>query len=727
MIIRARFSNALAILMVVLCAASLAWGFQDKDKAGAKSKDQHDPAELLTEFIFYAKVAQIELAVANGQALLDAGLSNAELAVLLDEKSKESPKRFDEAVARAQRVPELESIASELARRVEEGRRDLGRDPKRIDEAINMLVGTQRARLLGRARLLAAGEHAVPGLLKQITEGRNEQLKLACQDMLEQIGREAVQPLCEALLNLTGQSQRTVCDILGTIRHPNAAPYLRELALDEKADGPSREAAARAFRSVGGEESMNLSMQYADLARQYFDENESLIAYPLEASNNIWSYDQFTGLRPTPVPTAIFSEVMATRVSNHAIKIDPTNTTALSLFVAANLKRENDLPEGASDPIYGDSKYTPEFYATVFGTQTCLDVLGLALDKVDTQLVRDAIAALSRTTGGGNLFARGKGRSPLLEALSYPDRRVQYEAALTLGRALPQEKFTGDASVVPILSSAVRMGNKSLVLLVADDLENRRQAGSQLESMAFDVVGSGGNVMEVQPDIVRAVGVDLIVVRMRGAEDAKHVVKALRAIPKTSAAPVLIIASATDMGGLKADYRGDHRVNVGRAGVTPAQFTEAVDVVMKSGAGGRITEAEAEEYAIRSLGVLRDVAISRSPAYTIVDAVPALIDALDTRTGGTRMLVADILALIDNDNAQRKLFDVALAATGDEQVELLQRVADSVRIWGDHAEPRHIKALVALVANSSGATAEAAATVHGALNLPPGDAIKLIP
>lgn len=717
MIITARFRNALAAILVVLTAATAAWCFPPPEKK--------DPKELLTDFIFYAKIANVELAASNGQALLDSGVSSADLANMLEE-GKETPKRFDDAIARAQMVPEMESVASELARRVEAGRLDLARDPKRIEEAVNMLTGVSRSKLLAEQRLVRAGEYAVPALLKQITEGHDEQLKLSAQSVLVKIGQQAVPPLCEALLNLTGVSQRIVCDILGTIKHPNAAPYLRELAMNEKADGPAREAAKRAFNNLGVSET-GLSPLYAALARQYFDGNESLIAYPNEATNNIWAYDNFTGLVPKPVPTAIFSQIMAVRTSSKAVRIDPANSTALSLFVAANLKRENDLPAGATDPIYGESKYSPEFYATVFGTQTSLDVLALAVDKLDTPLVRDAITALAKSTGGANLFARGKGRQPLLEAMSYPDRRVQYEAALTLGRALPQQKFTGDQGVVPILATAIRSGSKPLATVIASNQENLANYRSQVEQLGFQIMATGGDVADVQPDVAKALGTDLIVIQMNSADEDKKAITVLRAIPKTSAAPILVIASATDKVVLDRDYRGERRIKTMRPGLKAEAWTANVESLMQSASGGRMTEAEAEEYAIKALGALRDVAISRSPAYSITDAESALIDALASRTGGTRMLVADILVLIDDDAAQRKLFDAALAGTGEEQIALLYHVADSVRLFGDRAEKRHLDALVDLVANSSGATAEAAATVLGALNMPNNDAVKLLP
>ena len=121
MIIPPRLRHALVVILVVLCATASAWSFQTKVGKDAPAKD---PKELLNDFIHYAKIAQVEMAAGNAKALLDSGVSNAELAVIVDE-GKDTPKRFDEAIARAQLVPELEPIAAELAKRVEDGRQDL--------------------------------------------------------------------------------------------------------------------------------------------------------------------------------------------------------------------------------------------------------------------------------------------------------------------------------------------------------------------------------------------------------------------------------------------------------------------------------------------------------------------------------------------------------------------------------------------------------------------------
>ncbi len=54
-------------------------------------------------------------------------------------------------------------------------------------------------------------------------------------------------------------------------------------------------------------------------------------------------------------------------------------------------------------------------------------------------------------------------------------------------------------------------------------------------------------------------------------------------------------------------------------------------------------------------------------------------------------------------------------------------MAASVKRHGDRTDERHVEALLDLVVNSSGRTAEAAARVHGALDLPAGPALKLVP
>lgn len=705
--------------MLTLIAAVLMLASSGFAQDQSKTND-----ELLDDFVHYVLIAKPDLAEDNGRALLDSGITSVELANIIDEGLVEQ-ERFDRALDLAYRIPELEDIAGELAIRVEAGRLEQAREARRISEAIQMLVEHQRAKMIAEDRLMAAGEYAVPALLRTVEETNDERLRLACTRVLVKLERLAVTPLTVALPYIGDPAiQRSMIDVLAEIGHSRAAPALRELAADESAPDVVRGSAMNAFRRVGGVDA-SLSDLHATLGMRYFMNEMALVAYPSDETNNVWAYDAHAGLIFTAVPTPIFGQVMAMKHAQRALQLNGDNGAALSLFVAANLKRENNLPGGASDPVYGGMAYSPSFYATVFGSQVCQDVLGMALDTVDTPLVRDAIAALAETTGGSNLFAGG-GRQPLLEALRYPDRRVQYDAALTLGRALPTAAFNGDFAVVPLLASAVRTSGETFAGVLAATDEDRRELRGALEAQNFTVIGAEPTVDLLAEPIGRATAIDLIVAQAGSAEEARDILTALRNGARTAATPVVVLVAPADEPRLELQYRGDRGVRIATL-TSNQQLATVVENAMQRAVGGRMSEAESEQYAFDALGVLRDIAISRNRVYDIADAEASLLESLGARSGGARGLVAQILALIDSADSQRALFETALAAPDFEQIELLNHTAASIRRYGSSVEPRHVAALLALINNSSGETAEAAARVHGALNSQPTpEAIDLV-
>ena len=208
-------------------------------------------------------------------------------------------------------------------------------------------------------------------------------------------------------------------------------------------------------------------------------------------------------------------------------------------------------------------------------------------------MLRTGLFGLARS-GGANLFTASGGRQPLLEALRYPDRHVQYEAALTLGEALPRQRFPGDVRVVPLLASAVRTGDESFAVVIADSEEDRRVHATRLENLGFTIVAAGEGLAVVRPEVAQAVGVDLVVLQVASAQEAVDTVGELHVEPQTAAAPILVVAPAVDLARLKREFRDEIRVKVARARVDADAYGASVDEVMLRAAGGRMTEAEAE-------------------------------------------------------------------------------------------------------------------------------------
>ncbi|MCH2161798.1 MAG: hypothetical protein MK085_07985, partial [Phycisphaerales bacterium] len=244
----------------------------------AHAQQASDPTTNLEDFVHYALVANPQMAEAHAQALLN-NLTAEQLAELVDDQPKQLRERLIRAIDWARRVPELESTISEFANRIESGRKALGHSPKRIEEAVAMLDGTRREQMIARGRLVAAGEYAVPALVRVVVEDNSDEVsRWNAERILQEIGREAVTPLTVAIPNVGPEDQRRLIEILDEIRYLHSAPALAEVADNDTNPAAVRDAARRALESLGVSGDASPGELYSELASMYFSERDELIA-----------------------------------------------------------------------------------------------------------------------------------------------------------------------------------------------------------------------------------------------------------------------------------------------------------------------------------------------------------------------------------------------------------------------------------------------------------------
>src|SRR5690606_35847562 len=128
--------------------------------------------------------------------------------------------RFLDALRGLINEPGAEPTAASLMRLHEEGRLAKARDPEEIARNIQLLEGNLRNRAFGRERLLAAKEYAVPQLLEHLLSGRNPGLRTQIQNLLIDMGDQAVIPLSVAMLEVNERAQEQLANILGRIQIP---------------------------------------------------------------------------------------------------------------------------------------------------------------------------------------------------------------------------------------------------------------------------------------------------------------------------------------------------------------------------------------------------------------------------------------------------------------------------------------------------------------------------
>ncbi len=703
----------------------------DEAPAGATAEQ----ARLLDDVVHFVLVANIELAQASAEQLLQSGISDQDLALLVQERNL--AERLERAVARSRKMAGgvAESVA-EVEKRVESGRRALARSGRMIQSAVDHLVGSGRQQVHARARLMAAGEFAVPALLRAATGVGNDALALAAQRMLVQLGPAAVQPLVASLPELDGSNQILICEVLGEIGSPIGAAGLRELQASSESQEVSA-AADRAYKASGGT-GASVSAEYTALARAHFDRRSALLAQPFETTNFAWRWEG-DGLMPIGVPTEAFHAVMGMQAARKALKADPSNAAALALFVANDLRRESVLGD-ATDAMTGDRSYGAAFFATAAGASIAQDVLGLALAADDLGLARTAIMHLGEIAGEQRLAPADV--SAACDALTYGDRRVRFDAALLFGNLAPLTAFAYDSSVVPTLASILAIGAEPLAAVIANSNEDRAALQSKLAAAGFRVVGGDfRNFGELEAELGN-VAVDLVVVQL-GAPQSRvrtadgvggtsdvtataATVNALRASRTMSSVPVLVSVSGADISRMRSAVGVDRNTQLFEVGASDEAFDAAVRGIMQTVAGGAMTGEDAQAYAAAAMGAMRAIASRPGCVLELSVAEPQLLEALSRFEGGPRLDVASVVAMLKSDRAQSALADAAFAAEAEEQAALLRALAASARLNGNRLAKRHSDALRDLIEHASGDNAVAAGQAWGALDLPVADSVTII-
>jgi HEAT repeat protein len=690
--------------------------------AGAVRADEpkKENVERLKDFMHFVLIDAPDKAKLLGEQLVAEKMSDTDFVDLVEKTQRASD--FDNVMAHAVRYPDLEPTAAKLLRKFEAGKLARVRDPGEIAKYIAMLSGTQRGRILAQQRLEAAGEYAMPQLLSAMLQRADVALSAEVSRLMIGMGRQSVIPLCTALPKLDPVGQEQSVNVLGSIPYRASLPFLFELSGTTKSE-PVRKACQRAISRIGGGGTEDPAGLYLQLAQDYYAEKTELTSFPGEANQLIWSFNPGSGLFPQAIATPVFHEAMAMRLTEHSLTLRKENPEALALWVASNLRREIETPEGYENPAYGKDRRDAMYYAVAAGAETDQRVLANGIDTRNTPLIRRAIASIEKTAGGSSLWAGN--RKPLLEALRYPNRRVQYEAALALAAAQPTAPFNGSERVVPLLASAVRDSGASYAVVLGSDNERYQGYRKILEKQGYTVLPFGRQLADVDAAIAEMPGIDLIVSALPTESTAKSI-EEIRSRANLGATPILALAVPQGDLDLGRKFAHDPTIMVRPPGLAEEQVVAAMQELVRTAAGGPVTATEARSYATRALAALRDLAISGSSVFNVEDAALPLMGVLGNTTGEVRMQVAEVLGRINQKRCQVALMDAAMGEKAENRIALLGKVADSAKRYGNQLETRQVKRLVELAGSGSDQEATAAASVMGALNLPNTDLIPLI-
>ena len=569
----------------------------------------------------------------------------------------------------------------------------------------------------------------MPYYIQYLNNSKKKDLHPYIIQAMIQIGRPVLNPLLQQL-NTPDQAERlSLVDMIGRIGYPEAVPYLKGIAETAKDNPELQNAARRAIGlidkghvtgAVGGSEA------FVQLARGYFEKQASLTpAYPQEGANPVWYYNRgLNNVDSVPVPTSIWGDLMAMRACEHALKIKPNNQQAISLWIAADMRREIDLAQGATDPTHKDDS-AAAFYAKAAGPLYLNPVLTMALDSRDNALALRALVALEDTAGTAMLVDPAQGGAPLVRAISYPDRAVRFSASDALARANPAKEFAGSFRVVPVLAEAVSQNGKPSVLLI-DAQQGNRLAEAFRDKLDYTVY-QGNSLNEALLAGHKAASFDLVVIA-EGPE-VLRLGELAQTDYRLSFTPVLVLTDPAAIGGTTHRYLNDHRIKVVDASITDDGMKAIVEDMRNKLGGAPLDAAAATTYATTALKLLSALAADHASIYRVEDAAIVLRDALKDKRPEIAGGAATVLGQLPDPVNQAAIAAVALPTDSDPAVRTAGFVAmaESAKRFGNHLSAASIDKLINVV-NTEGdkSIRDAAAQALGALNLASNQASNLI-
>jgi hypothetical protein len=689
--------------------------------------------ELMTaaeDYWHYASIARYELATAAAEII--AGANAEPLAILkafedlvADKNARLPQERRVELYERMlawQRVPQLKDSSAKLLGLFNKAKQTRRADGAFIKQNIERLSVNERAFELGCEQLRQSGELAVPFMISSLQDPAQKAHHVAIRRAFREMGVKALSPLVAATQMKDWTTLGWVISTLGDLGYDNAIPYLVRLVHDKETPAPVRSIAMDSLLRLGVKNPMELNpaQLFYELAEKLYYEKASIAAEPGATTAYMWFWGD-NGLAKLNVPGAVFNEDMVLRCCETALKLDPSRSDAVSLWLAAAYKRQVELPEGAADPIWDKDHLDAHYYATASGAQHLHAALARALRDHNAAIAYHAIISLQEIAGNSNLFA-GDDR-PIIDAMRYPDRQVRFEAAFTIAQTLPQKAFVGEDRVIPIMAEALAQTGKPGVLVIASSQDTVNGLKVKFEK-TYGVQG-GTTADAAAANAASLPGVDVIVVNEDHAQ-IDRVFAIARDNMRLERSAILVRVSSDAASPYAALAQSNPLISVTTA--SDDNLAEAIEAARKRAGGLPIDEKVATHYALRSADLLERLAINRNQVLDLAVAQSAVLAGLDDARPDIIKAVGRVLANVDYKPAQIGLLTKILdEKTPDEmKIDLLNDLASNARLFGNKLQPAQSQSLTKLVATA--ATPEvrsAAAEAHGALNLP-ADQVKTL-
>ena len=668
-----------AVVAVGLFASPAAAQTTQTDDSASKTlrllKAPETPAELWDAVKFSVNVGKPADAAGYLDRLLE---SNPSADLLITIRERDGSKMFPKLAA----SPELTAKGRVLLERVEKAAADHATNPERIQKFIEYLTRSPEHRSYAIAQLRSAGADAVPYLFAALRDPTMAEHHATLLVAMQRLTPSALPPLVAALASDDNSVLSDAISVLSVLGDRDTVPHLRFLAEASDVPEPIQIAARQAVSRILGVKYADLPSAKEAIVEQARRHDEHRVELHASSSGivRLWRWVPREGLKDQEVPTSYAEEYFGLGHCRQALALDPNYEPAQLVMLSLAFEKvyervgvDQALPEGSG---------LVSAAALTVGPELLVKVLARALDEGRPAVAIAALRTLART-GNSQMLAAQPGRpSPVVVALSSPDRRIQFAAAETVLSLKPQQPFPGSSQVVPILARNLVAASAARAVVI--DPDNAR--GSALASLLQEAGYEGQAVPNARDGftmVAESADYELIFI-----DPAIHdpnispAIAQLRADPRTAGIPVIVVGDRASDDQLSKFERRYPRVKYFLRPATIGTLKLQLDPLIASLQSMPLAAAERADNARRSAAWLAQITRGEIRGLDARPAEQALVASAANDALGPDVLIA--LGSLPSPKAQGALALVLLDDSGPMpmRLEAAKQITHSLRQFG---------------------------------------------
>jgi hypothetical protein len=385
-------------------------------------------------------------------------------------------------IIRLSRHPELAEQAQPLLDMLRQASQARAADGKRIQYFIGKLDDSASERDYALEQINRSEALAVPYYIEALKDGSVKGDALV-RGMLT-LPRSAWTALSAALESKDEGLLTVLLDVLLKLGEPRAAESMYIIVGSSDYSAPLRDQARRTIarlRQKGEDQLGSPVARLIEIARRY-DAHESGLGDPADPFT-LW---RWTGdnVSATTTTVAQAEEYFGLRAVQQALRLAPQSREAKIAFLKLALETST-LREGIDRPLPDGVDGALEA-SLASGPDLLLATLEESLTERRPALALSAVRALSDTASPTVISGDPTRPSPLVKALTFPNSRVRFEAAVAALELHSNRSFADAGQVVANLVQAIDPHEKPTALILDWDLTRAQNTAALFSPLGYE-------------------------------------------------------------------------------------------------------------------------------------------------------------------------------------------------------------------------------------------------